>query len=94
MRPEYRLKLRLRDFNAAAAEPSGATMVAVRFTALLIPTHGPEIMAQREIALSRPASADNAAAVVTALDALFGEATVSLVGWTLEQTAQQHAATR
>lgn len=82
--PDYRLKLRLRDFNAVAGD--GAPMVEIRFTALIIAARGPRIVAQRQFALKRQALGDNPRDVVTALDALFSEAGQSLIGWTLTET--------
>lgn len=82
--PDYRLKLRLRDFNAVA--DAGAPMVAVRFTALIVAARSPHIIAQRQFALERRAQGDNARDVVAALDALFADASQDLVRWTLAQT--------
>ena len=85
--PDYRLKLRLRDFNAAA--DTGAPNVALRFTALIISASGPNIVAQRQFSYQERAAADNAAKVVASLDSLFAQASQDLMRWTLSEVASQ-----
>ncbi len=85
--PDYRLKIRLRDFNAVAS--AGAPDVTLRFTALMIDVDGPAIIAQRQFSYQQRANADNAAQVVASLDRLFAEASQDLVRWTLDAAQPQ-----
>ncbi|MFZ5608191.1 MAG: ABC-type transport auxiliary lipoprotein family protein [Pseudomonadota bacterium] len=88
---DYRLKLRLRAFNAVARE-DGALTVRVEMSALLVSAVGAEIVASRRFAAEGRAASGKAAEVVRALDAAHGDALRGLVDWLVATLAPETAA--
>jgi len=89
LRPDYVLKLELREFQAEYASPQAPPTVHVRLIAKLVRMPMREIVASHTAEQMSPAAANNLDSVVAAFDEALGPVLKDIVVWTLTSVPPQ-----